>query len=328
MHLSLLLVALLSVTPDINTRVDAARSYRDEMLFATTDAVPFNHPERTHWKYLPGERFGTRLSAMTGPQRDAALHLLQSMLSKQGYETVAGIFLLDAELRDRAIAAGQPDASRDPDQYSWAIWGEPGEGPWGFRVEGHHLSLNLTETPQGTRCTPLFLGAAPIHVDSGPRQGTAPLKHIEHIALAMRNALSAQQAAKATLSQDKPHDVLLRPGREDSLKQPEGLSAIDLNGPQRAMLVRLISAYAGLLANDLNEQSRQRLLAGGPDAVHFGWIGGTTLDEPRYWRLHGHDWIIEFDSVGDNADHVHTVWHDLQGNFGKDLLREHLDHEH
>ena len=328
MVLLLLLIPLLSIAPDANARVDAARSYRNEMMSGTTDAMPFNHPERTRWNYFPGERVGTRLSAMTGPQRDAALHLLQSILSKQGYETVTGIFLLDAVLRDRAIAAGKPDVSRDPDQYSWALWGEPGEGSWGIRVEGHHLSLNVTETQGGTRCTPLFLGAAPIQVDTGPHKGTAPLVHIERIALALRNTLSAQQAANATLSHDKPHDVLLGPGREDFLKQPEGLSAADLNGPQRAMLMRLINAYAGLLANDLGQQARQRLLAGGPDAVHFSWIGGTTIDQPRYWRLHGLDWIIEFDSVGNSADHVHTVWHDLQGNFGKDLLREHLDHEH
>lgn len=333
MALLFLLIPLLSIAPPAcdaatDARVDAARAYLDTVSTTTSELTPFNHPQRTQWNYLPGDRFGTRLSAMTGPQRDAALHLLRSMLSKQGYETASGIFLLDAELRDRAVAAGRPNASRDPDQYAWAVWGEPGEGPWGFRVEGHHLSLNLVDTPHGTRCTPLFLGAAPISIDIGPRQGTAPLLHIERIALALRNALSAEQAAKATLSQDKPHDVLLGPGREHSLTQSAGLSAGELNGPQRAMLVRLISAYAGLLATDLGSQAQKRLLAGGPDSVHFAWIGGTAIDQPRYWRLHGPDWIIEFDSIGDNADHVHTVWHDLQGNFGADVLREHVEHEH
>jgi hypothetical protein len=321
-------VALL-LSPSANdSRVAAVEALLNALDAKSPARVTFEHDARTQWNYLPGDRVGLPLSKMTSDQRSHAMEVLRSLLSRQGFETATGIFLLDAELRDRAAAAGRPNASRDPDQYAWAIWGRPGEAPWGVRIEGHHLSLNFTSVDDAASMTPLFLGAAPLQIDDGLRQGTAPLQHIERIALALRTSLTAEQAAVAVLSQDKPHDVLLRPGRETSLKENSGLRADTLSGPQRAMLMRLISAYAGLLAPDLGAQAQRRLLKQGPGGVYFAWIGGTSTDEPRYWRLHGHDWVIEFDSVGDDPGHVHTVWHDLRGNFGADLLLQHLDHEH
>ncbi|MCH2135462.1 MAG: DUF3500 domain-containing protein [Phycisphaerales bacterium] len=321
---AILSTSLLVHGPHVQAAMEWAKTLED----SPQAQAPMHHEARLAWNYLPGERFGLRLSEMTGPQRDGAMELLQSVLSHQGFETVGGIMLLEGELRDRAIAAGRPDPSRDPEQYTWALWGEPGEGPWGFRVEGHHLSLNVTETADGTRTTPLFLGAAPLRIDEGPHEGTAPLDHIETIALALRNTLNAEQAAKAVLSDDKPHDVLLRPGHEDRLTSKEGLCASELTSPQRAMLLRLINAYAQLLEPRLGNSARARLLAEGPDSVTLGWIGGTSINEPRYWRMHGPDWVIEFDSVGDDPGHVHTVWHDLRGNFGADLLRDHLNKDH
>ena len=318
---------LLSTSSDVH-RATAVEALLDVVDAESAARVTFEHDARTRWNYLPGDRVGLRLSEMTSDQRARAMDVLRSLLSKQGFETATGIFLLDAELRDRAAAAGRPDASRDPDQYAWAIWGQPGDAPWGVRIEGHHLSLNFTNVNDTASMTPLFLGAAPLHIDDGPRQGTAPLQHIERIALALRKSLTAEQAAVAVLSQDKPHDVLTRPGRETSLKEPAGLPADQFSGPQRAMLIRLISAYAGLLSPDLGVNAQRRLLEQGPGGVRFAWIGGASTGEPRYWRLHGPDWVIEFDSVGDDPGHVHTVWHDLRGNFGADLLREHVDHEH
>ncbi len=324
--MKLALIALLACCHSPEARSAAAMHW-----LAQTGArsMPMDHPTRTTWKFLPGERHGMRLSAMTPEQRDAAMSLMRSILSAQGYDTATGIFLLDAELRDRAIARGRPDPSRDPDQYAWAVWGDPGEGSWATRVEGHHFSLNYTATPDGERMTPLFLGAAPMRIEDGPRQGTAPLEHIDRTALALRNSLNAEQTAACVLSTDKPHDILLGPGREHALKTRQGLPVSDLSSPQRGMLLRLLGAYTGIFQSDLSVHARTRLLAAGPASMSFAWIGGTTPDAPRYWRLHGDDWIIEFDNVGSDPDHVHTVWHDLRGNFGADVLKAHIEqHEH
>lgn len=308
-------------------RQDAARKLAASM--GARSIHPMDHDARTTWAFLPGIRHGTRLSDMTPQQRDDAMALLRTLVSRNGYETVTGIFLLEGELRDRAIAAGRPNASRDPDQYTFAIWGDPATPQWAARVEGHHVSLNYTQTADGIRMTPLFLGAAPVRVLTGPRAGTAPLAHIETIALALRNSLTAEQTNLAVLSMKKPHDILLQPGRETSLLKPEGLPAGTLSGPQRGLLIRLVSAYSGLLATDIGTTAQRRLLEGGPDALTFAWIGGTSPEVPRYWRLHGPDWIIEFDCVGNSTDHVHTVWHDLRCNFGADLLQQHLsNHDH
>lgn len=327
---TVLMTALLTMSPPESTtaaRQEAARTLAASM--GARSAQPMTHEARTTWAFLPGIRHGIRLSDMTPQQRDDAMALLRTLVSTKGYETVTGIFMLEGELRDRAIAAGRPDASRDPDQYTFAIWGDPATPQWAARVEGHHVSLNYTQTEHGMRMTPLFLGAAPVRVETGPRAGTAPLAHIETIALALRNSLSAEQASLAVLSMKKPHDILLQPGRETSLMEPEGLPAGTLTGPQRGLLIRLVSAYSGLLATDLGTTAQRRLLEGGPDAMTFAWIGGTSPESPHYWRLHGPDWVIEFDCVGNSTDHVHTVWHDFRCNFGADVLQQHLSkHDH
>ena len=37
---------------------------------------------------------------------------------------------------------------------------------------------------------------------------------------------------------------------------------------------------------------------------------------------------IEFDNTVADADHVHSIWHELTGDFGRDLLAEHHARHH
>ena len=326
MFTALVLATSMHAQQDHADRVQAAEA------FAAADkstAIALDHPARTHWNFFPGERHGTRLADMTPAQREAAMRLVRALLSQQGWDTVTGIMVVEVELRERSIAAGRGAGNRDPEAYTLAIWGDPTRPHWGSRFEGHHLSVNYTHTPEGSFMTPLFLGAAPKEITEGPRAGTAPLQHIETIALALRNSLSAEQVAEAVISTDRPHDVLLQRGKTDLLKTPQGLAAGTLSGPQRGLLMRLLSAFSGRLAQDMGKAAQQRLLEGGPSAIRLAWIGGTSTDAPRYWRLHGADWVIEFDSVGDDPHHVHCIWHDLRHNFGGDVLKRHLQqHDH
>ena len=66
----------------------------------------------------------------------------------------------------------------------------------------------------------------------------------------------------------------------------------------------------------------------GVDLIHFAWGGPLEEGHPNYWRLHGPITLVEYDNTQNNANHIHSVWHDLTGNFGRDLLREHYDHGH
>ena len=65
------------------------------------------------------------------------------------------------------------------------------------------------------------------------------------------------------------------------------------------------------------------------DEMRFAWAGATELGKAHYYRIQGNTFMIEFDNSQNNANHIHTVWRDFDGDFGRDLLKEHYtNHEH
>ena len=67
----------------------------------------------------------------------------------------------------------------------------------------------------------------------------------------------------------------------------------------------------------------------GMHKIRFGWAGGTEVGEPHYYRIQGPTFLIEYDNVQNSANHVHTIWRDFDGDFGRDLLKDHyLNHPH
>ena len=61
----------------------------------------------------------------------------------------------------------------------------------------------------------------------------------------------------------------------------------------------------------------------GLDNIKFAWMGGAVKGEPHYYRIQGPSFLIEYDNTQGNANHVHSVWRDFKGDFGRDLLTEH-----
>src|SRR5437016_3773188 len=98
-------------------------------------ALPFESAARTDWHYVPRERPGVRLREMNDGERKAAHGLLRAALSSRGYLKADSIMQLDRVLRELSIAAGHEDASRDPAQYTFTVFGAPSaESVWGWRV--------------------------------------------------------------------------------------------------------------------------------------------------------------------------------------------------
>ncbi|MCZ6775220.1 MAG: DUF3500 domain-containing protein, partial [Ignavibacteria bacterium] len=205
---------------------------------------PFESDERFDWHYVPRSREGIPFKDMNEKQRQTAYALLRSALSSQGYEKATGIIQLEGILRE-VEGRGSGDTFRDPERYYFTIFGTPSnEKPWGWRIEGHHLSLNFSSvTNQLVATTPAFMGANPAEVPTGSRKGWRVLKDEEVLARALLHSLDPSQRARAIISEDAPSDIITGTDRKADLESSVGLSATEMSNEQRAILMDLIETY-------------------------------------------------------------------------------------
>jgi len=290
-------------------------------------AFPFDSPAVRDWHFIPRERPGLPLSDMSAAQKSALHDLLHTALAAQGYLKVTGVVRLESILRDIESKPGAPATMRDPGRYAIAVFGTPGPDPWAWRFEGHHVSIHFCSVDDATSNTPFFLGSNPARVPNGPEAGWRLLAAEEDLGRELYVSLSAEKRAVALLAGDVP-GVILGPGRDQGFEKAEGLLHADMDAAQRALLERLLSQFIDDLAPELAAQEWARVRRNGIESVRFAWCGGTTPGEPHYWRLHGPHFVVEYDNVQGGANHVHTLWRDLENDFGGDLLRQHHLHDH
>jgi len=281
--------------------------------------------ERTRFHFIPIEMFerrGVMIADLSPVQRELAHALLEAGLSQRGHLTITQIMELEDVLL--ALEGGQRFA-RDRDEYLFSFFGTPSaEGDWAWRFEGHHISLHFTIAGGDIAVmTPAFLGANPAEVREGPQAGRRVLGDREDSGRALVRALDASQRDRAVIQVDAPRDILT--GADVAVQRfgAEGIVAADLRPDQRRLLFDLIDVYLGLMADDIAEHRRSRLLADDPDSIRFAWAGGVEPGEPHYYRVQGPTFLIEYDNVQNGANHIHSVWREFEGDFGRDLLREH-----
>jgi hypothetical protein len=305
----------------------AAADFLDSLTapLRTKAALPFDDKARQDWHYVPRDRAGVEFSELNDDQKLAARRLLRSALSSQGMNKVEEIMLLDSVLLDMEKGKG---ARRDPLAYSIAIFGSPGAGPWGWKLEGHHISLNFTGSGEATAVTPAFLGANPGEVKQGPRAGVRVLAAEEDLARELLASLTPEQRKEAIIGDAVPADILAVPGRGLDDIAATGLPVSSMDAAQRTLVNRLLSEFAGNLKHDLATHELDRINKAGLDKVRFGWIGSERRGEGHYYRISGPTFVIEYDNTQNNANHVHTVWRDRERDFGRDFLKEHLEHGH
>jgi hypothetical protein len=282
---------------------------------------PFDDAERLNWHFIPRERRGLPFKRMTEQQRQLARSLLETGLGQRGMMKANTIMELENVLRE---LGGNP-AMRDPEQYFFSIFGSPTAGqPWGWRLEGHHLSLNFTVVGATLVATaPSFFGANPARVPTGSRQGLRALAEEEDLARALVTSLDAAQRATAVIASDAPRDIITGNLNQVDPLSPAGISTDQLDAGQRAKLVELIEVYLSRMASELAVTRRAALERTDFAHVTFAWAGSVESGAPHYYRVQGPTFLIEYDNTQNNANHIHSVWRDFAGDFGRDLLREH-----
>ena len=310
--------------PSAPTMVDAGRAFLATLNPAQkSEAVfPFNSEERFRWFYTPVPRKGIPLKELNATQQKAALALLRAGLSEQGYTKAETIRKLEEVLRELEQGKGP---TRDPDLYFFTFFGEPAEnGAWGWRYEGHHCSQNWTiVNGKSFGSSPQFFGANPAEVREGPMKGTRVLAAEEDLGRSLVKSLTAEQRAEAVLSASAPKDIVTSNQRNAAIQDDKGVAYSKLSKEQQGTLLALIEVYLGAQPTAQAHQRLDKIRQTGFDRIKFAWMGGLEKGEGHYYRVQGSTFLIEFDDTQNDANHIHCVWRDFNGDWGEDLLAEH-----
>lgn len=285
----------------------------------TAAVIRFDDAERQNWHYIPRDRRGVSMKQLTPEQRELGSALLRSGLSEEGLRKADGIRKLDRVLFEQTGAT-----IRDENLYYFSLFGQPASsGPWGWRFEGHHISLNFTlRDGRVISTTPFFFGANPAEVRSGPQRGTRVLASEEEMGRALLLSLSEAQRRTAIIGGDAPADILASPGNSPRLEQ-QGILYSELSVGQQRRVMELVEMYAHRLRRDLADAELARIRQAGVEKIRFAWAGGGEAGQPHYYRIQGPTFVIEYDNTQNNANHIHTVWRDPERDFGLDPLRAH-----
>ncbi len=281
----------------------------------------FDDRDRTDWHYTPRSRNGIALKELDPAGRQAVHGLLRLALSASGYRKAVNIIELELVLREIETFGWM----RDPERYHLTVYGKPDRAQrWGWRFEGHHLSLNFTLA--GDRMavdTPSFFGANPATVAKGQRKGLRALGEEHDAGWAVLESLGEAQRREAVFESRTYGDIVTRNQDRVEPLAGAGILAAKLDEKQRALLWKLIETYAGNFEPGLAAARLARAKQGGVEAIRFGWAGSTARGRPHYYRVQGPQFLIEYDASQGDGNHIHAVWRDFTGDFGRDLLREH-----
>jgi len=314
---------------------------------------------RTEWHFTPVARGGLPFANMDRHQRRKAEKLIATGLSRTGYVTASTIVGLEMTL-DFKEGWIWPDTGRDGSLYYVSIFGRPDPvQPWGWRFEGHHISLNFTIVKgQIVAPTPTFFGPNAAGMTLSAVASLRPLAGVEDLARDLIHALDEGQRAAVILAPAAPSDMVtsnhravaegqlhlgeteiekwraaagLEHSHIDALRfsySPRGLAAGAMNSGQREILHALIGEYIHRMPEELAEIELARLQQTGIEQVHFAWAGGIERRQGHYYRLQAPNFLVEYDNTQNDANHIHSVWRDPANDFGADILARHYSHHH
>ncbi len=286
----------------------------------------FGDEERYNWHYVPRTRKGLPLKNMTPEQKLLAHALLSAGLSQRGYIKATTVMSLEEVLRVLENDSGE---RRNPEGYFFSVFGRPvSGGVWGYRIEGHHLSLNFTVVGGAVTGSPSFFGANPAEVRHGARKGLRALVREEDLGRELMSALDAGQRTQAIVSATAYRDILTEASRKAALNgQPSGLPVSRMTARQKELLEDVLKEYAGNMPPEIAAARMAKASQAGNN-LHFAWAGGTERGQPHYYRIQSPTFLVEYDNTQNEANHIHSVWRDFEGDFGQDLLKLHYEGSH
>ena len=289
----------------------------------------FDDDERYNWHFVPKSRNGISFRDFNPAQRDAALDLLRTSLSTQGYQKATAIMELENVLRE--VEGREPsDKYRDPFNYYLTIFGTPDKDkPWGWRFEGHHMALNFSSISNKIESsTPSFFGSNPGTVPSGPERGKQILKDESELAFSLVNSLDADKLKVALISETALPEIVSSNSRKAIPLTPAGLSYSSMNDQQKTLFNKLLNTYVKNYELGFSNKLMEKIRKAGIEKLTFAWAGSMKPGAGHYYRIQGPMLLIELDNTQNNANHVHSVVRDLTNDFGEDILREHYEKEH
>lgn len=282
--------------------------------------------ERVFWYYPPLNRHGLALRDMDGEQRKLAYGIMESGLTPRAYKQASQIIDHEIILGKLEKERGVVSFVRDPELYYFTVFGEPGGAdPWAWRVEGHHVSLHYSIWGDNViSATPFFFGANPAEAPQGPQQGLRILGDRQDLAMELVNGLSSEQRRRAVIYPEAPYDILTYNSSRAVFPQEEGLPGSQMNGSQREMMMTIINEYVTTIREDVAQDKLNAIREQGLDDFYFAWGGGLQNNTKHYYRIHGGNFIVEYDNRQNDANHIHSVLRDEENDFANDVLREHL----
>ncbi|MBA4409177.1 MAG: DUF3500 domain-containing protein [Bacteroidota bacterium] len=291
---------------------------------------PFDEMNRYDWHYLPStmaERSGIAVKDLNSAQKLILDSLLQSYLSEEGFQRTKEIMGLEYFLKETEPT----NLNRIPENYFVSVYGIPGKDrTWAWKFSGHHISLNYTVVNNQMAFAPFFFGAHPAVVKEGSKKGMRIIHDEEDLGFLLVNSFTQEQKQTAIFQLKAFSDIVTTNAVQVSPLKHVGIFARDMTHAQKTVLNKLIVAYLLSMPKPIAKIRMEKIIKEDLNLMSFGWAGGTGPRDPHYYRVQGKTFLIEFDNTQNNANHIHSVWRDFNGDFGEDLLKEHyqLSHHH
>ena len=313
----------------------------------TKALLKFSDTAREKWNNLPvglRARPGINVGSLSDEQRKLVHRMLSASLSSQGYLKATSIMHLDnllnmfvdtmhqrKEISD-SVYQFMKDLKWSHQNYYISLFGNPyTDIDWGYKIEGHHLSLNFTFHNQQLSVTPMFVGTDPAEYPILEYAGWRVLSKEEDLGIKLINSMSQTQQKKATMSNDVPGDIITAAESGKRLVDYWGIKGTELNKHQQEILKGIIREFVFNLDYEKAVPVYDKILKAGIRDVYFGWIGLYEEKKPHYYIVNGPTFLIEFDNNGGPrraANHIHAIWREKGNEYGEDLLKEHYETEH
>jgi Protein of unknown function (DUF3500) len=285
---------------------------KSKVQFAWSDSQ-----QKSKWSNFPTglfQRNGIKLGDLSSAQQTALFALLQTALSKKGYDEISQVIDGDEVLK---TSGGGGNLVFGSAQYYVSFVGVPSTtSPWILQFGGHHMAINATVAGAEIVLTPSLTGGQPTTYTLNGKT-VQPIIAEPTAAFKLLTSLDATLQKQAIISSQQA-DLVLGPGQDGKTLQAEGLPGSEMIDAQKTLFLALIQSRLGILnADDLAVKMTE--VQTNLDKTYFAWYGSTATDSAAYYRVIGPTLAIEFapqSGDGDATNHLHSMYRDPTNDYG------------